>query len=309
LKPIVNTMLNKFVPVLKKNALLVSFYQYLKKSRKEFRFYINKYLKNSITASSLHEDLMGCGIKPGDKIVVNSSLSAIGYVDGGAETILDVLMNYITPEGLLVMPSYPHRGMYKYLENYSVFDVKNTPSQNGIITEVFRTRKYVYRSIHPTHPLCFWGKEAAYFAEGHEKSISPYDLWSPYKKLLDVNVKNFCIGVDFEHMIMIRVIDDLYEDYPVPMYFEDKSYKIPVIGRKGEEIMVETKCHDPKKSAVRHNMNLFEYMKNDLLVSRFGNAKTITLSSKKMFEHQIELSQKRIFPYYDLSPFNIKSTL
>ena len=302
-------MLNKFVPALKKNAFFVFFYQYLKKSRKEFRFYINKYLKNSISASSLYEDLMGCGIKPGDKIVLNSSLSAIGHVDGGAETVLDVLMNYITPEGLLVMPSYPHRGMFNYLENYSVFDVRNTPSQNGIITEIFRKRKDVYRSIHPTHPLCFWGKESDYFAEGHEKSISPYDSKSPYKKLLDVNVKNFCIGVDFEHMIMIRVIDDLYEDYPVPMYFENKSYSIPVIGKNGEEIMVETKCHDPKKSAVRHNMNLFEYMKNDLLVSRFGNAKTITLSSKKMFKHQIELSQKRIFPYYDLSPFKINSRL
>ncbi|MFW5793366.1 MAG: AAC(3) family N-acetyltransferase [Bacteroidota bacterium] len=232
---------------------------------------------------------------------MNSSLSSIGIVMGGAETIVEALKEYITKEGLIVMPSYPHRGMYDYLEDYTMFDINNTPSKNGIITEKFRLSEDVYRSLHPTHPLCFWGSDAYELSLGHEKSKSPYDGNSPYKKLLNMDVKNFCIGVDFEHMIMIRVIDDLYENYPAPMYFDNKTYKVPVLDTKDNKVIVETRCHDPKKSRVRHNMNLYPYMKQDIIEFNLGNARTITLSSKKMFAHQVDLSKKGVFPYYDTS--------
>ncbi len=292
-------MKNKIIPSLKKNKFIVSIYQILKKRKKDIQFAISKRVSNQLNFNDLINEFPGCGLKPGDKIVVNCSLSSMGVVVGGAQTVIKALKDFITDEGLIVMPSYPHRGMYDYLENYKTFNVLTTPSQNGAITEEFRLSEGVYRSLHPTHPLCIWGKNARDISLGHENSKSPYDIHSPYKKLLDMDVTNFCIGVDFEHMIMIRVIDDLFENYPAFMYFDDKTYKVPVIGYNGEQLLVETKCHDPQKALVRHNMNLYKYMVTDIITGKLGKAKTITLSSRKMFGHQMALSDRGIWPYYD----------
>lgn len=290
-------MKNTIIPLLKKNKQFVGAYQKAKTLRKRVRFALSKLFSLKMSEKRLIEGFAACGVFPGDKIVVNSSLSSIGYLPGGAIAFVETLKRYITAEGLIVMPSYPHRDMYQYLENYVLFDVNETPSQNGAITETFRKSADVFRSLHPTHPLCIWGKNALAISEGHERSKSPYDLHSPYKKLLDLDVKNFCIGVDFEHMIMIRVIDDLWEGYPAAMYFENKLYKVPVKNRHGRVIQVETTCHDPGKAILRYNMKLFPYMAKDIKTAKLGGARTIVLSSRRMFEHQVRLAKKGVFPY------------
>jgi len=50
------------------------------------------------------------GIKTGDCLLVHSSLSKIGYVNGGAETVIEALTAAIGPEGTLLMPSFPAPG-------------------------------------------------------------------------------------------------------------------------------------------------------------------------------------------------------
>jgi aminoglycoside 3-N-acetyltransferase len=40
----------------------------------------------------LARDLEGVGLREGDTVLVHSSLSSIGYVPGGAEAVIDALM-------------------------------------------------------------------------------------------------------------------------------------------------------------------------------------------------------------------------
>ncbi|MDR1584749.1 MAG: AAC(3) family N-acetyltransferase, partial [Prevotellaceae bacterium] len=168
-------------------------------------------------------------------------------------------------------------------------------------TECFRKSEGVFRSIHPTHPLAAWGRNAQELMSGHEKSKSMYDELSPYKKLLDLNVKNFCIGVNFDHMILIRIVDDLYKDYPINPYIEDKIYNVQVYGYNGELIDMQTVCHDPDYfSLERENMKLFPYMKNKITFGHLGKAYTWVLDSQDMFNIQVECAKKGIFPFRKL---------
>ena len=287
--------------ILKKSKLLKVIYPKYIKIKGKVRVFFMKKTQKPLFEEDLIKQFPSLGINPGDKIVVNSSMSKIGVLANGATTFINALKEYITPDGLIVMPTYPHRNSYEYLENYIIFDVNETPSQNGALTECFRKSENVFRSIHPTHSLAAWGKNAKELMSGHEFSKSMYDKNSPYKKILDINVKSFLIGVNFDHMIMIRVIDDLYESYPINPYIENIIYHVTVKGYDGEFIEMETVCHDPKYfSFERQNMKLFDYMKDKITFGKLGNAETWVLSSQEMFNIQKECAQQGIFPFNKL---------
>jgi len=46
------------------------------------------------------------GVRPGMALEVHSSLSSFGYVEGGADTVIEALMESVGTEGAIVMPSF-----------------------------------------------------------------------------------------------------------------------------------------------------------------------------------------------------------
>ncbi|MDH7476833.1 MAG: AAC(3) family N-acetyltransferase [Candidatus Bathyarchaeota archaeon] len=46
------------------------------------------------------------GLKKGDIVGVHSSLSSFGYVEGGADTIIDALLEVVGKEGTITMPTH-----------------------------------------------------------------------------------------------------------------------------------------------------------------------------------------------------------
>jgi aminoglycoside 3-N-acetyltransferase len=267
-------------------------------TRLKFRFYM--LFTQSKTKEDLLNDLKKSGLKHGDKVIINSSLSKIGYIKNGANTVVEALKEYIGEQGLIVMSTYPHTNAYNYLQNYEIFDIHNTVSKNGRITEVFRKGEGVYRSLHPTHPIAAWGNQAKILMQGHHESIFPYDKKSPYKKLLDIDVKIYLIGVDLKHAVMIRIIDDLYDDYILSPYITDKLFHVQVKDESGKILNVSTACHDPRYSNERNNMAIFPYLKDKIIFSKLGKAETWLFSSKDLFNTQIKCSKDGIYPFYKL---------
>jgi len=58
------------------------------------------------TLDSLVSDLRALGLVAGDTVLVHSSLSAIGYVAGGAQAVVLALLEVIGTEGTLVVPTH-----------------------------------------------------------------------------------------------------------------------------------------------------------------------------------------------------------
>src|SRR5436305_5681484 len=59
-----------------------------------------------VTRDCLKTDFSNIGIKPGMTLIVHSSLKSIGWVCGREITVVDALMEVLTPEGTLVMPTH-----------------------------------------------------------------------------------------------------------------------------------------------------------------------------------------------------------
>jgi len=61
-----------------------------------------------VTKKDLLEGFRKLGIMPGTVLEVHSSLSSFGYVEGGALTVIDALVESVGIEGSIFMPASMH---------------------------------------------------------------------------------------------------------------------------------------------------------------------------------------------------------
>mgnify|MGYP003877520601 CR=1 FL=1 len=128
-----------------------------------------------MTRGHIVEELRRLGLGEGDVIQVHSSLSSFGYVEGGADAVVDALLELVGPEGTVMVPTFNHH-------RARVFDIRETPSVNGAVTEALRRRPEAKRSLHPTHPYAAIGKDAEELTSEHLE-LRTFDIRSPLGKL------------------------------------------------------------------------------------------------------------------------------
>ena len=150
--------------------------------------------KTVVTRKILKQGLSDLGIRAGMKVMVHSSLKSFGYVEGGADTVIDVLMELLTPEGTLMMPSFNHEEPYFHGD---IFKVTKTPTTNGRIPDTFWRREGVSRSINPTHAFAAWGKDRERYTCDHQKT-SAMGPDSPLGRLMEDGGYCLLLGVDYE---------------------------------------------------------------------------------------------------------------
>jgi aminoglycoside 3-N-acetyltransferase len=137
-----------------------------------------------ITVATLLRDLQALGVEPGMTVMVHSSIKAVaggGYIVGGLPSVIHALMEAVTPDGTLVMPTHTTHNTdpagwshppvpASWVETIRVempaFDPLRTPSQTGRLTELFRTYPGVLRSRHPIGSCAAWGRHAAQIISG-----------------------------------------------------------------------------------------------------------------------------------------------
>jgi len=129
-----------------------------------------------VTREQLVADLAALGVTAGMDLMVHSSLSRLGHVIGGAEAVVEALLQAIGPAGTLMAPSFNHGAA-------AVYNPLATPTINGAIADALWHRPDAIRSIHPTHPVAAIGPKAADWCGDHlEKGIWAQD--SPIGRLV-----------------------------------------------------------------------------------------------------------------------------
>ena len=121
-----------------------------------------------IGRKELVRDLRRLGVTLGMDLMVHSSLSAIGFVEGGAETVVDALLQAVGKRGTLLAPSFNHRAA-------KVFNRLTTPTTNGTIPDALWRRTEAERSMHPTHAVAAIGPRASDYCHGHLEA----GIWAP----------------------------------------------------------------------------------------------------------------------------------
>ena len=201
-----------------------------------------------VTRGRLVSDLRKLGVKRGQTLLVNASLSNIGWVEGGARVVVEALRDAVgRDEGTVVVPagteensnfSRAHRDatagmtldeLRAYRNLMPAFDKHTTPSGMGAIAEALRTSDGAVRSDHPQSSFAAIGPEAELLMADHRLE-SHLGESSPLAKLYERHAQVLLLGVGYECCTAMHLAEYRYTPQP-PM----QTYTCVVIseGKRG----------------------------------------------------------------------------
>lgn len=226
----------------------------------------SRHLKKSVhnfDLTDIVKDLKSIGVKRGDHVIVHSSLKNVGYVKGGAKTIIKALLNVLGKEGTLVLPANPLRGgvLNACKSGNYIFDYKKDKATTGAIPNALLNMKGTYRSIHPTHSVVAIGKYAKQITEKHHIGNRTYGENSPWAKLIELNGKILGLGVTLAWSTQYHHLEDIMGDkFPVKVKV-DEVYKLKCKMGRNKYIEVEVQPNDPNvyKTRIEKNPFILEY--------------------------------------------------
>jgi aminoglycoside 3-N-acetyltransferase len=148
--------------------------------------------------------LRNLGIQPADTLMVHSSFKSLGPAAESPAAAAEALMEAVS-EGTLLLPGLTYEYVTRRNPRFSVAD---TPCCVGIIPETFRKRPGVIRSVHPTHSVCAYGKDAVPITEKHYLDRSPVGENSPFRQLVKYGGKILLLGCGLEPNTFMHGVEE-----------------------------------------------------------------------------------------------------
>jgi aminoglycoside 3-N-acetyltransferase len=134
-------------------------------------------------------------------LMVHSSFDAfLPMYKGTAKELVRALIDFCGPDRTLVMPSFVMGGRTYNTAAYfrtRPFDVRTTPSEMGLVAEIFRRTPQVLRSLHPTCSVCALGPLAKEITTGHHVSRTGMSPDSPYGVMTRRRTAILGLGVEY----------------------------------------------------------------------------------------------------------------
>lgn len=202
-----------------------------------------------MTQEKLFRGFRRLGIGAGDILLVHSSLSSLGFVEGGAETVIDALLEAVSPGGSVMMPTLTGSEMLS-ASNPPVYDVANAACWTGRIPESFRKRAEAVRSLHPTHSVAIIGPHAEALARGHELCSTPCGEESPYGRLVESGGKVVLLGVNHNCSTLFHYVEEIAG---LPYHMQEAPGEALIVLPDGEQRRVKIGLHlyGPARDFVR----------------------------------------------------------
>ena len=146
-----------------------------------------------LTRAELLAGFRATRVQDGETIIVHTSYKSLGGVEGGADAVIDVMCELVGPRGTVLFPAFNFQA---WTETH-YFDVLETPSKMGAITELARLRPRVKRTPHPIYSFSVWGARADEFAAADDaEAYGPNSAFALFHKL---NGTILSIGLDFNN--------------------------------------------------------------------------------------------------------------
>ena len=257
----------------------------------------------SYDSGELERALDKLGLRQGDTVLVHSSFNPYSGFQGSPENLIDVFLKTVGPEGNLLMVSLPYStSSISYLQKLKLFDVRKTPSRMGMISELFRRRPGVLRSLHPTHPMLAYGPKAEWIVAGHEDCLYPCGPGTPFEKLAQLNGKILFFYVGFTYLTFFHYLEHLvHQKLPFPLY-TDKPFDVPVIDGNGKERTVKTYVFTPDAIRRRRPDPLQRdfWRRGVIKKGRVGATKLLLVDANKAIASALDMVRRGVF-FYRLS--------
>ncbi len=164
-----------------------------------------------VTVASLTADLRALGVTEGGVLIAHVAMSALGWVVGGAQAVVEALLAAAGPTGTVVVPTQsghlsdpalwqappvPPEWIEAIRRDMPLFDPALTPTRAmGQVVDCFRRHPGAIRSLHPTVSFAACGPLAEALMVDH--ALTPgLGEGSPLSRLYDADAQVLLLGVD-----------------------------------------------------------------------------------------------------------------
>ena len=260
------------------------------------KFYVNTF--KSFTAKDLKSKLRELGISRTDTLMVHANFNPDSGFKGAPIDVVNTFVDYLGDKGNFLMVSIPFRGpSYDYLKKNKPFKVNKTLSLMGLITEMFRRKKGTLRSLHPTHPVLAYGKDAEWLVADHEKCLYQCGAGSPFEKFREMKGKILFYDVSFGAITFYHYVEDIIKD-KLPFEVYDKElFKVKAFDKNNNECVIETYVYNPRIKRNAFKLEA-EMIKRDLVKkSKIGNASLILVNAEDVVTVQTDMAAAGNPPY------------
>jgi aminoglycoside 3-N-acetyltransferase len=177
--------------------------------------------RNPLTRSELVGQLRDLGLGSGGVVMVHCSLSSLGYVVGGADTVVTALLELLGSSGtLMAMTGWEHDAYNlhewppalqdAYRRDPPAFDpgVSEAARDYGRLPERIRTWPNARHSCHPECRFSALGARAQWITADHPVN-HPYGSGSPLAKLVDARGSVLMLGAPLETITLLHHAEEL----------------------------------------------------------------------------------------------------
>ena len=256
----------------------------------------------SYDVGQLTAQLRRMGIVETDTLLVHSNFEPLSGFTGTPMDVVNAFAGLVGEKGNLLMVSIPFRGTaYDHLAQGKVFDVRKTLSMMGLITEMFRRRPGTLRSLHPTHPVLAFGKDAAWIVADHETCRYPCGPGTPFEKFDSLGGKILFYDVGFGAITFFHYVEHLVmSDLPFPVY-DDRVFDAPVVDAAGQKRTVSTQAYSKEYPRSADKLAAEMLRRGKMRSGRVGNSRLLLVTAADVVECQRAMVKAGNFPY-DLQP-------
>lgn len=274
------------------------------------RLHALKAIRMALSPGDLAVELDRLPIRRGAAVLVHSSLKSLGYVQGGAEAVVEVLIDVFVERrgGTVMLPTFSIDGsMHRTLTSGRLFDQLATPSNLGAIPEAFRQHPQAKRSLHPTHSLAAIGPAADMLVDGHHRCGSSFGEGSPMANLLAADGYLLGLGTDLGRVTFYHCLEEIEDGFPISIFTPDSPMSVTCRDDDGliHELLINAHAPEPARCRIDRPENtdlrsffqaVFE-QRAGLGWHKIGEAPSWLIEAKRLYAEIKRLKQAGITIY------------
>ncbi len=199
-----------------------------------------KNLNRIHTKADLLSQLSELNIPRNRVVLVHTSVRLIGNVEGGAQTVLDALIEHFTYDGgLLCVPTHTWMNIGKEI----TLDMADPATCLGVFSNVAAADPRGVRSENPTHSVVVFGdrKRALDFIAGETRIESVTAPDSCYGKLFEQAGYVLLVGVSHNKNTYLHAVDEIVR---MPNRLSKEGLNFTVKRKSGELVKCKMKLMD-----------------------------------------------------------------
>ncbi len=247
---------------------------------------------------------------PGQAVMMHASVKAVGQVMGGPTTIIQALLDALTPSGTLMMyagwndlpdelAGLSPEARQIYMDTFPAFDPQTARAVRGygLIAEILRTWPGARRSLNPEASMVAVGEQAEWITRDHPINYG-YGAGSPLAKLVEAGGKVLILGSPLARLTLLHHA----ENRARLRHKNVTRYTVPIL-HQGKKVWVEVEDFDTGNP---HDAYDFDQIMRDYVAAgkgqsgRVGQAQSYLFDATDLVTFAVEWLETRFGANWDI---------